>query len=755
MRVADVVTEMDWYKVIDTLDCMLKLSPLNSEIRGMKYESDLISRLLRNQEVMKFLSLWLKDLYNAKDKRKQRKNLEISTAFKVAGNKEFQSKKYAASLELYTKSALYAPANSVDLSIAIANRSASLFYLDRWQDCINDIKLAIKLGYPENLRYKLHLRAAQCHIKLGNRRLAVETVLQMHSILNQRNIPSEKKERLQRQVNDITSKISCMEDDADNTTDTTEFPSQPEVAYGENPNFRFASAAIEVKYTAEKGRYVVANRDIKRGQVLIVEKAFAFVPLSHVKVDICYNCCRSSGDTPVPCTECVDSTYCNIDCWDEARSSYHRWECLGNQMGLWPQIGISYLAIRMLFKCTTATDDNRLNEVQELVTNFSKLPPCDVISYGVTAIMLMMYLSKYTDFFKVINLKECLISKLSNNFNCDLTTESDERLYVSSLLLRHILQLISNGHAITKINAIADNNKNKLLIQQQDRIATAIYPSASMMNHSCEPNIINSFLGHILITKATQDIMAGEEVFNCYGADFRRMPRKERQDKMESQYCFKCNCAACTIPEYEDTLKKFTAMKCPECSGPLNDNRQAHMSCIDCGVAVYHDTYDFTLIQAQQYFAKAEMCIEDEKYEEALVKLKECLLLRKGALYKCHENITTTMDLIAKVYAIMGQWLNSISYLEHNLVTIEERYGFWSIEVCNEINKLTDICLQYLQEEPNTTSKFYKNVLKKTRRYLNRAQEIIDLTYGPWNEVYREIAVKKEILSSILKNFNV
>jgi len=53
--------------------------------------------------------------------------------------------------------------------------------------------LAIKLGYPENLRYKLHLRAAQCYLKLGNRRSAVETVLQLHSILNQRNMPNEKK----------------------------------------------------------------------------------------------------------------------------------------------------------------------------------------------------------------------------------------------------------------------------------------------------------------------------------------------------------------------------------------------------------------------------------------------------------------------------------------------------------------------------------------------------------------------------------
>lgn len=721
----------------------------------MKYENELISRLLRNQEVTKFVSFWLKDLYDAKDKRKQRKNLEMSTAFKLAGNKEFQSKNYAASLELYTKSALYAPSNSVDLSIAIANRSASLFYLDRWQDCINDIELAIKLDYPDNLRYKLHLRAAQCYLKLGNRKSAIETILQMHSILNQRNMPNEKKERLQKQMNNITSKISCMEDNANDTTDTTEFPSQPEVAYGENSDFQFASAAIEMKYALEKGRHVVANRDIKRGQILFVEKAFAFVPLSHVEADICYNCCGTCDDTPIPCTECVDSTYCNINCWEEARSSCHRWECLGNQMGLWSQIGIAYLAIRMLFKCTTATDDNRLNEVQELITNFSKLQPYDVISYGITAIMLMIYLSKYTDFFKVTNLKECLVSKFFNDFNCDLATEGDERLYVSSLLLRHILQLISNGNAISKINAIADNNKNKLLIQQQDRIATAIYPSASMMNHSCDPNIINSFLGQILITKAIRDIAAGEEVFNCYGADFRRMSRQERQEKMETQYYFKCNCTACTIPEYENILKKFTAMKCPECSGPLSDNNHSSMYCIDCGAAVYENIYDFTLRQAQHHFIKAKSFIEDEKYEEALIKLKECLLLRKDTLYKYHEDIAATMDLIAKVYAIMGQWLNSISYLEHSIVAIEERYGSWSIEVCNEINKLTDICLQYLQEESNTSSKFYKNVLKKTRRYLNRAQEIIDLAYGPWNEVHREIAVKKDILSSILKNFNV
>lgn len=107
-------------------------------------------------------------------------------------------------------------------------------------------------------------------------------------------------EQLQRQMNNITSQISCMEDNANNTADTAEFPSLPEVAYGENPNFRCASAAIEMKNSPEKGRYVVANRDIKRGQILFVEKAFAFVPVPHVGTDICYNCCRTCDDISIP-----------------------------------------------------------------------------------------------------------------------------------------------------------------------------------------------------------------------------------------------------------------------------------------------------------------------------------------------------------------------------------------------------------------------------------------------------------------------
>jgi len=64
-------------------------------------------------------------------------------------------------------------------------------------------------------------------------------------------------------------------------------------------------------------------------------------------------------------------------------------------MGLWAEIGIAYLAVRMLFKCTTAIDDNRVNEVRKLVTNFSKLSPGDVISYGIVSNIIFAKI-KYT-----------------------------------------------------------------------------------------------------------------------------------------------------------------------------------------------------------------------------------------------------------------------------------------------------------------------------------------------------------------------
>ena len=40
----------------------------------------------------------------------------------------------------------------------------------------------------------------------------------------------------------------------------------PELSYGVNPRLPSASAAVEVRYTPEKGRFFVANQDLSPGK---------------------------------------------------------------------------------------------------------------------------------------------------------------------------------------------------------------------------------------------------------------------------------------------------------------------------------------------------------------------------------------------------------------------------------------------------------------------------------------------------------
>ena len=50
---------------------------------------------------------------------------------------------------------LSAPGESPVLPVLFANRSAVLFKMTRFADCVADIDEALRLGYPENLKYKV------------------------------------------------------------------------------------------------------------------------------------------------------------------------------------------------------------------------------------------------------------------------------------------------------------------------------------------------------------------------------------------------------------------------------------------------------------------------------------------------------------------------------------------------------------------------------------------------------------------------
>ncbi|XP_043788220.1 SET and MYND domain-containing protein 4-like isoform X2 [Apis laboriosa] len=724
---------MEWQKVLEILTCKSKSTFLLQ--KNIKQENEIMIHLWNDQNIKKLIYLWLEDHYN----KKEFKSITKAQSFKIIGNKEFQAKNYMKSVESYTKCALYAPMNSCELPIAIANRSASLFYLNRYDDCIKDIELSIKLNYPKQLHYKLYLRAIQCYLKLGKHHLAKETLSKIQQLIHDPNyIKPSMRDNIEKKICNITFIESCVQDIVTchhhhNTNDILKLKSQ--IIFEENTNFPNASITIDRIHNEKLGRHVVANKFIKEGDILFLEEPISFVLLNHDTYSFCQYCNNLNTDIPVPCRTCLNTFYCNENCLTKAWSLYHCWECPGNQMNLWKEIGIGHLALKVLLTCSTITDKIKFNEMQNLVTNFDKLSMDDLTIYGITAIMLTIYLFKYTNFFKINNFENSLMKKFLDNFfnlNFNILTNNDKQLYISSLLLRYILQLISNGHAITKSNIFLSKNDSSMI--QQDIVATGIYPSASIMNHSCDPNIINIFVNQYLIVRASRDISQGPH--------YRHMTTENRQKILKSQYCFICKCKACTLPKLQYFVERFNAMKCLKCNGALCNIKNSTY-CLDCDDKSQIPLLN-KIIQANEIFQISEVYINLGKPEKALDKLEKCLHIRRTVLYKYNEDITITLNLMAEIYKIMGQWINSIMCLENTLAAIKEKFGSFSIELLNQLNNLTDMCFKYLEKELNTkNTNTHKKIIKKTQIFLNQIEEITNLNYGFWSNIYKDVKKKQ------------
>ncbi|XP_076660150.1 protein-lysine N-methyltransferase SMYD4 isoform X2 [Halictus rubicundus] len=588
----------------------------------------------------------------------------------------------------------------------------------------------------------------QCYLKLGNPDLAKKIISIIRGSIDDPNyIAPSMKDDIEKRISGVTFNRSCTQDESLNIDGLLDLRSM--LMFDENPNFPYASLSIDRKFNGELGRHVIANRFIRKGEVLFLEKPVSFVVLNHDVVDrFCQHCNRSNRDIPIPCSKCLNTFYCDTNCLNDAWSLYHCWECPGSQMGLWKEIGIGHLALKVLLTCTTTTDTIKFNEIQNLITNFDKESIEDLIVYGITAVMLTSYLLEYTDFFQRNDLNDHLAKKFfDNSFNSNFhaITNDNKHLYVSSLLLRYILQLICNGHAVSKSDI--QWNENNFSIGQQDIVATGIYPSASMMNHSCDPNIINIFMDQYLIVRALKDIATNEEIFNCYGPHYRHTSTEQRQKILSSQYCFTCKCKPCTQPNLQYFLERFTAMNCSKCNGALCNIKNS-LFCLDC----FDNPKDFQqnkIEQAETLFQAAKSCIAQEKVEEALEKLKNCLNIRRRILYKYHEDIVSTLNLISELYITKGKLADAKECVESTIAAVSERSGSSSTELLDTLDTLTDLCIICLQERSDTTSSSYKALLTKTYKYLEQIEELADFNYGSWSDIYNYIKKKRNKIISI------
>ncbi len=550
--------------------------------------------------------------------------------------------------------------------------------------------LALKHKFPKDSEYKLYQRRGLCLMRLGRPGEALEALQTSLDVLNlAKRLPTKRRDSIAKDIKALITEINSVkegENGKGKLPEKDDAQTDFEFFKGEdNPSLPGASACLEMRESPSHGRHIVALKELSAGQLLFSETPYCSVLLPEHYSTHCHHChVALVVVTAVPCLECTQPRYCSDHCRSESWNLYHRFECGG--LDLLHSVGVAHLAARTVlvqglsslmslrplvdrktFELPKSCEKDLYSRVFNLVEHSKRTSGEDLFQYATTANLLTTYLEQRTSFFE------------------DGVKDDGLSTFISAAIFKHILQLVCNASAIFEVAPTFDADdqqaaNSRVYSETQQRIATAIYPSASMMNHSCDPDVISSFVRNRLIVRAIRDLAAGREVFNCYGPHFRRHRRAERQEALLSQYHFSCTCSGCSDRKMDDFVDRFFALRCRRCGGPIrtpaeHGEEDIHeLPCMDCGLSQSYTQQIADSFAANELFLQGQHYLSCQDLNPAIESFRECLSLRRRALYEYNEDLVTTRDRLAECYAMAGKYKESALCLKECLVAVEKRY---------------------------------------------------------------------------------
>ncbi|XP_057661790.1 SET and MYND domain-containing protein 4-like isoform X1 [Diorhabda carinulata] len=671
---------------------------------------------------------WLENQF----KNKVVKDDGLSLFYRKEGNKCYAQKNLLKSLEFYTKSLCTATPGSREYGLALANRSAVTFEMKEYENCLKDIDLCFNTDYPVDLIPKIYFRKADCYYESGRKDdfdKCIEEIQRFLSItlVDDRDKHLEKLEQIKK------SKIKCnnVEVQRDNFNDL------PEFSEGENSSFAYASSKIKMGYDKTRGRHVVATKNISKGDVLFVEKAFIFAPVFKENKEFysfkCYSCLKDIISS-VPCASCTLCVYCNEKCRTTSWNECHKWECKGMQANIWYDLGIAFPAFKAVLKGVKSgfrtikgdfgEDLKKFGDKTDNYPYFNRLVSNiykgkNAAPYILMAAIVVTYLKKYTDFF-VWFLKQK---------NCPRNDLSVLVQYIGGLITKHIAQLSCNSSIIEHWTY---SSTDLLFPDILITIACGMFPSVSIMNHSCRPNVTNFFICDTIVVKALEDIKENEEVFNCYGIDYRGMNREQRQIACRTLYHFECKCLICSDPLKE--VEMLDSYLCPKCKGLIPELQNATFGfCLNCGEKYSIKPFRKINNEAQKYLQN-----DDINQLELLIK---CLKIREKILYKHHKDFEEVYYRLYSYYVESGNAENMFKYFHLWLENEKARRGNNSRGIGTKLYEAALAILHCLQNGNPKNCTNLKAFLQNVEHMIREAKMVLNLYYPAYitNRLSRKI----------------
>ncbi|XP_053130535.1 SET and MYND domain-containing protein 4 [Hemicordylus capensis] len=667
-------------------------------------------------------------------------------SYKERGNERFQKKDYAAALVLYSTALSHSEAGSPEAAVCYANRSAALFHLGQLELCLEDIARAQAEGYPDRLCPKILLRKAECLLSLGKLQEASDTLGHLETKMSAdpgSNATSHqtllhKFRQLKVGVGRERPSSACQPTARDGTQEDASH-------WEENSKVSHASPSVSLRFSTGKGRHLIAAEDIPPGQLLVREEAFVSV-LRPGESFLLRGCAEPTSDKPletedlhchrclspllasVPCRGCSYARYCSRTCAETAWTSYHRRECsLGGlllTLGVFCHVAFRAVLVAGVAEVSSLVKPPGGRDVEEPATgpradeaegDSAPIPGCDADgryrgSYR-AVFSLLPHTEKHSPEARFLGglTAAALCRGLGDAGRSALlpgerTPESQEEpsaaetspglMVFGEAVLRHMLQLQSNSQAITALRE-SGSGGGPVTSREQVRLAAALFPVLSLLNHSCDPNTSVTFSSTTAEVRALQPIPRGQEILHCYGPHRSRMGAAERRERLLAQYFFECRCQPC-LDELRPSSRERAARQrsgfcCPACRMPMQGEGLLRCSSGACEGPVPEDGFLRRLRGLQLRTEAALERLGQGQSGQSVELLLKCRLDAERFLSPDHLMVGEIEDHLARAYVTLGKWAEAAEHLSSSIQVVEARYGPSSIEAGQELFKLAQV----------------------------------------------------------------
>nr|XP_006817727.1 PREDICTED: histone-lysine N-methyltransferase SMYD3-like [Saccoglossus kowalevskii] len=326
------------------------------------------------------------------------------------------------------------------------------------------------------------------------------------------------------------------------------------------------------KFTSEdRGRGYRTVTRVKVGELVLKAQPFVHVLCNTERGNRCDFCLRST-ESLLRCSSCKFSRYCNVKCQRSAWTC-HKAECKSLKK-VSPRIppGSVRLMSRILYKLKDKSCESQtITEFMSLQSHDTALTPEKKEQFS----QLLFVLNQYVD---------------------EGTLPND----VSDLLCIF-------GRMTSNSFSVCDS--------EMKPIGVGIYPSASLLNHSCDPNCVAVFNGTDLCIRAVKPISVGDE---CVISYIEMMSTtSERREHLQDQYYFQCVCHACKDID-KDNLKQSIQCHTGGCNEPIVMKNNGFAACSKCGHQ-YDKTHHQIVSQSVNVVKQALLKIEDAKKQQNIL----------------------------------------------------------------------------------------------------------------------------------------